>query len=173
MHACRCLRRSSELNRSATALPFFPALSCLLSSWSSLLTVALCFLQSRFFSRQRAKIFKKVCLFLGGRWKPCRSSCRWRRLSVSTAYDRFINAAQFVRGLDKGPSFLDPFQNEWNWEKDRAREERVTEWVSAGWVTPGGRRGEEREREREREIASTNRQKKRSSREGWRGNQGK
>ena len=41
-----------------------------LSSWSSLLTVALFFLQSRCFSRQRAKIFKKVCLFLG-RWRPC------------------------------------------------------------------------------------------------------
>ena len=70
MHACmcmqaRCLRRSSVSNRSPTALPFFPALSWLLSSWSSLLTVALCFLQSRCFSRQRAKIFKKVCLFLG------------------------------------------------------------------------------------------------------------
>ena len=52
-------------NRSAAALRFFPALSCLLSSSSSLLTVALCFLQSRCFSRQRAKIFKKVCLFLG------------------------------------------------------------------------------------------------------------
>ena len=65
MHAGRCLRRSSVSNRSATALRFFPALSCLLSSWSSLLTVALCFLQSRCFSRQRAKIFKKVCLFLG------------------------------------------------------------------------------------------------------------
>ena len=65
MHVCRCLRRSSVSNRSATALRFFPALSCLLSSWSSLLTVALCFLQSRCFSRQRAKIFKKVCLFLG------------------------------------------------------------------------------------------------------------
>ena len=62
--------------------------------------------------------------------------------SVSTAYDRFINAG--VRGwLDKGPYFLDSFQNEWNWEEDRAREERVTEWVSAGWVTPGARRGEE------------------------------
>ena len=70
MHACmcmqaRCLRRSSVSNRSPAALPFFPALSWLLSSWSSLLTVALCFLQSRCFSRQRAKIFKKVCLFLG------------------------------------------------------------------------------------------------------------
>ena len=65
MHACRCLRRPSVSNRSATALPFFPALSCLLSSLSSLLTVALCFLQIWCFSRQRAKIFKKVCLFLG------------------------------------------------------------------------------------------------------------
>ena len=39
--------------------------SAKLSLWTSLLTVALCFLQSRCFSRQRAKIFKKVCLFLG------------------------------------------------------------------------------------------------------------
>ena len=61
----QCLRRSSVSNRSPTALPFFPALSCLLSSWSSLLTVALCFLQRRCFSRKRAKIFKKVCLFFG------------------------------------------------------------------------------------------------------------
>ena len=90
MHACRCLRRSSVSNRSATALRFFPALSCLLSSWSSLLTVSLCLLQSRCFSRQRAEIFKKVSR---GRWRLCGSSCRWRRLSVSTAYDRFIKAA--------------------------------------------------------------------------------
>ena len=97
MHACshcRCLCRSSVSNRSATALPFFPALSCLLSSWSSLLTVALCFLQSRCFSRQRANLNLQESLLVSrGRWKPCGSSCRWRRLSVSTAYDRFLNAA--------------------------------------------------------------------------------
>ena len=52
MHASRHLRRSSVLNRSAVALRFFPAVSCLLTSWSSLLTVALCYLQSRGFSRQ-------------------------------------------------------------------------------------------------------------------------
>ena len=113
MHACRCLRRSSVSNRSATALRFFPALSCLLSSWSSFLTVALCFLQSRSFSRQRAKIFKKVCLFLGVGGGLADRCCRWRWLSVSTACDRFIKAAVRV-WIGQKPFFqgLDPFQNE-------------------------------------------------------------
>ena len=97
MRACmcmqaRCLRRSSVSNRSPTALPFFPALSWLLSSWSSLLTVTLCFLQSRCFLDKGLKSSRKFACFSGS-VEALRSSCRWRRLSVSTAYDRFINAA--------------------------------------------------------------------------------
>ena len=95
MHACRCLRRSSVWNRSATALRVFPALSCLLSSWSGLLTVAPVFSKVDVFLDKGLleNIQESSMLVSRGRWRPCGWSCRWRRLSVSTPYDRFIKAA--------------------------------------------------------------------------------
>ena len=77
MHACMCLqamclRRSSESNRSPTALPFFPALSCLLSSWSSLLTVA---------------VFSKVDVFLD---KGLKSSRKFACFSGSVEALRIV-----------------------------------------------------------------------------------
>ena len=76
-----------------------------------------CFLRGLAFS-QLLSVFSKVDVFLDkglnlqesllvswGRWRPCGSSCRWRRLSVSTAFDRFINAA--VRAwIGQRPFFL-------------------------------------------------------------------
>ena len=91
------------------------------------------------------------------RRRPCGSSCRWRRLSVSTAYDRFIKAA--VRAwIGIRPFFPWPFSksSEWNWEEDRAWEERVTVWVSAGlmsdtWRT-SGRERDRLDKQTEKEV---------------------
>ena len=173
MHAGTCVDRRSIVvscvsNRSAVALCFFLALSCLFSSYSSLLTVALCYLQSWRFSRQRAKIFKKVCLFLagvGGGPAVLSMASAFSEHSLWSICKRCSSFLDWTKAL-LSLTLLETNEAEKNIELERR------EWVSAGWVTAGVRRGRERERDRER--ASTNRQKKRSSREGGGGeNRGK
>ena len=155
MHACihagACVDRRSIVvsNWSAVALHFFQALSCLLSSWSSLLTVALCYLhESWCLSRQRAKLFKKVCLFLGvgGGLAVLSMAPAFSEHSLWPICKRCSSCV-----VEQKPFFSWPF---WKRMKLRIRSSwrGESEWVSDEWHLVGvGKRESERERERERE----------------------
>ena len=146
MHACTQAPASIVVsNRSVLALRFFLALSCLLSSYCSLLTVALCYLQSWRFSQQRAKIFKKVCLFLagvGGGPVVLSMASAFSEHSLWSIHKRCSLCLDWTKAL-LSLTLLETNETEKKIELERR------EWVSAGWVTHGGRRGREREIERE------------------------
>ena len=138
MHAC--IHASAFVDRrcrirSTTALRFFPALSCLLSSWSSLLTVALCFLQSRCFSRQWAKLFKKVCLFLGvggglADRRVLSMALAFNEHSLWSIHKGYSSCVDWSKALLSLTLFK---MNETEKKIELERKESLSEWVPDEW----------------------------------------
>ena len=160
MHAGTCVdrpvksisSRSTFLSRSVVSV-FFVVKP---SHRSSLLSPKL----KLFFTK--GQIFKKFACFSG--LVEALPSCRWRRLSTSTGYYRFVNAA-VRKWIGQRPFFHPPFWKRMKLGR-RSRRSSFRRESKCRVSDAAGASGEERERERERERdRRTDRQKEERDRQ--------